>query len=118
MTRRLDGTTAIDHNMYVKDGLVYQSNYAAGLRVLDTAGVSTGRLDEVAFFDSFPAHDDLTFEGTWSNYPYFSSGTIAVSGIDDGLFLLQVQDDVLAQDETKVKGKKDKGSKDRGKKNR
>jgi choice-of-anchor B domain-containing protein len=89
------GTTAIDHNMYVKDGLVYQSNYAAGLRVLDTAGVPEGRLDEVAFFDSFPAHDEPEFVGTWSNYPYFPSGTIAVSGIDDGLFLVKVQERAL-----------------------
>ncbi len=49
---------AIDHNMYVKDGLVYQSNYAAGLRVLDTRNAAKGKLSEVAFFDTFPEHDD------------------------------------------------------------
>ena len=108
------GTTAIDHNMYVKNGLVYQSNYAAGLRVLDTAGVPEGRLDEVAFFDSFPAHDEPEYVGTWSNYPYFPSGTIAVSGIDDGLFLLEVQDAVLDANETEQK--KDKDDKDKKKK--
>jgi hypothetical protein len=105
------GNSARDHNMYVKDGLVYQSNYAAGLRVLDTAEAPQGRLSEVAFFDSFPAHDEPEYVGTWSNYPYFASGTIAVSGIDDGLFLLKVQDDVLAENETKVK--KDNKKKDR-----
>ena len=91
------GTPVIDHNMYVKDGLVYQSNYAAGLRVLDGAPARKGRLDEVAFFDSYPAHDEPEFVGTWSNYPYFPSGTIAVSGIDEGLFLVKVQEQVLAQ---------------------
>lgn len=92
-----EGTTpAIDHNMYVRDGLVYQSNYSAGLRVLDTAKAGEGRLKEVAFFDTFPEHDDPEFVGTWSNYPYFASGTIAVSGIDDGLFLLKVQNKVLS----------------------
>ena len=88
-------TPAIDHNMYVKDGLVYQSNYAAGLAVLDTAGVAKGSLREVAFFDTFPKHDDPEFVGTWSNYPYFASGTIAVSGIDEGLFLLKVRPEAL-----------------------
>jgi choice-of-anchor B domain-containing protein len=90
-------TAAIDHNMYVKNGLVYQSNYAAGLRILDTAPVAEGRLDEVAFFDSFPDHDLPQFVGTWSNYPYFESGTIAFSGIDEGLFLVRVHDGVLEE---------------------
>jgi choice-of-anchor B domain-containing protein len=98
-------TNSIDHNMYEKDGLLYQSNYSAGLAVLDVDGVpalAAGERDslEVAFFDTYPAHDDAEFVGTWSNYPYFPSGTIAVSGIDEGLFLLKVQDDVLARSAT------------------
>jgi choice-of-anchor B domain-containing protein len=93
-----DGQTpAIDHNMYVKDGLVHQSNYAAGLRVLDAADVASARLPQVAYFDSFPAHDEPEFVGTWSNYPYFPSGTIAFSGIDEGLFLVRVHDSVLRE---------------------
>ena len=94
-------TTSIDHNMYVKDGLVYQSNYAAGLRVLDTRKAAKGTLTEVAFFDSFPAHDLPKYVGSWSNYPYFPSGTIAFSGIDEGLFLAKVQKPVLAQHATR-----------------
>jgi choice-of-anchor B domain-containing protein len=90
-------TAAIDHNMYEKDGLFYQSNYTAGLRVVDSSDVASASLPQVAFFDGFPAHDDPTFNGTWSNYPYFPSGTIAFSGIDEGLFLVKVQDSVLAE---------------------
>jgi choice-of-anchor B domain-containing protein len=89
-------TTSIDHNMYIKDGLVYQSNYAAGLRILDTRNAAKGSLREVGFFDSFPEHDEPEFVGTWSNYPYFPSGTIAFSGIDDGLFLVKAHTSVLA----------------------
>ncbi len=89
-------TTAIDHNMFIKDGLVYQSNYAAGLRVLDTRNAAKGSLREVGFFDSFPAHDQPKYVGSWSNYPYFPSGTIAFSGIDEGLFLVRAQKSVLA----------------------
>jgi choice-of-anchor B domain-containing protein len=89
-------TVSIDHNNYVHNGLLYQSNYTSGLRVLDTAFIGDPddpRLEPVAFFDTFPAHSDPTFEGTWSNYPFFESGTIAVTGIDEGLFLLRLQDD-------------------------
>jgi choice-of-anchor B domain-containing protein len=89
-------TRSIDHNNYVHNGLVYQSNYTSGLRVLDTASVGdpdNPRLEPVGFFDTYPWHSDPTFDGTWSNYPYFESGTIAVSGIDEGLFLLRVAED-------------------------
>lgn len=89
-------TASITHNNYVRDRLVYQSNYTSGLRVLDTAFVGDPddpRLDPIAFFDTFPEHGDPVFEGTWSNYPFFESGTIAVSGIDEGLFLLRLNDD-------------------------
>jgi choice-of-anchor B domain-containing protein len=86
-------TTSIDHNNYVHDGKAYQSNYTSGLRVLDLGGIADAdnpRLETVAFFDTYPAHSDPTFNGTWSNYPYFESGTIPVSGIDEGLFLLRL----------------------------
>ncbi|MEX2627800.1 MAG: choice-of-anchor B family protein [Ilumatobacteraceae bacterium] len=89
-------TRAITHNNYVVDGRVYQSNYTSGLRVLDTASVADPdqpRLEPLAFFDTFPMHEEPTFEGTWSNYPFFESGTIAVSGIDEGLFLLRLAED-------------------------
>jgi len=72
----------------VHEGFAYQSNYSAGLRVLDVGNVENS-LSEVAFFDTYPAHTDPTFDGTWSNYPFFKSGTIAVSGREEGLFLLK-----------------------------
>ncbi|HVM20929.1 MAG TPA: choice-of-anchor B family protein [Egibacteraceae bacterium] len=90
-------TAAIDHNMYEKDGLFYQSNYTAGLRVVDSRDAANANLPEVAFFDGYPKNDDPTFNGTWSNYPYFPSGTVAFSGIDEGLFLVRVHDSVLTE---------------------
>jgi hypothetical protein len=92
----LHATRSIDHNNYAHEGLLYQSNYTSGLRVLDTASIgdpANPRLEPHAFFDTFPAHSDPTFDGTWSNYPYFESGTIAVTGIGEGLFLLRLQDE-------------------------
>jgi choice-of-anchor B domain-containing protein len=80
---------ATDHNMYVKNRYVFQSNYRAGLRVLDLRSVTAGDLREVAFFDVYPPNDDPGFGfGTWSNYPYFNSGVVAVHGYQ-GLWLLK-----------------------------
>lgn len=80
---------AIDHNQYVKGNFSYQSNYRSGLRILDISGVATASLSEVAYFDVYPADDAAQFNGTWSNYPYFASGIVIVSGIEQGLFILR-----------------------------
>lgn len=80
---------AIDHNQYVRNGYLYQANYQSGLRILDLSNVADGRLREVAFFDVFPDGNGPRFNGAWSVYPFFSSGVVIVSGIEQGLFVLQ-----------------------------
>ena len=85
----LGPTAAIDHNLYTHEGLVYQSNYRAGLRILDLDNVAQGQLEEVAFFDVYPASNSAQFNGTWSNYPYFGSGNVIVSHIEEGLYVLR-----------------------------
>jgi choice-of-anchor B domain-containing protein len=81
-------TPAIDHNMYVRDGVLYQANYRAGLRTFRLDAIADGRLLPVGFFDIYPSDDASEFNGAWSVYPFFPSGVIAVSGIEQGLFLL------------------------------
>ena len=83
-------TTATDHNLYVKGNYTYQSNYVAGLRILDITDIAHGNLSEVAFFDVVPSSDAPGSDtGTWSNYPFFASGIVVVSTIDGGLFILR-----------------------------
>ena len=75
----------IDHDMYTREGLLFQSNDTAGLEVFDVAPVAAEkRLPMVASFDTSPEDDGTVFAGTWSNDPYFESGTVAVSGIGEG----------------------------------
>lgn len=80
---------AIDHNLYIHNGYVYQANYRAGLRILDGSGIPGGDLREVAYFDIYPANDAPAFNGAWGNYPFFASGTVIVGGIEQGLFVLR-----------------------------
>ena len=47
---------------------------------------------EVPYFDSYTSGDKLDFVGSWSNYPFFESGTIPVSSIEEGLFLLKASE--------------------------
>ncbi len=83
------GLNAIDHNLYVDGGFIFQANYTSGLRVFD-ANVDPIDPPQVGFFDTFPAHDGPDFEGAWSNYPFFPSGTVIVSDRTGGLFVLDV----------------------------
>ncbi|MDG1755758.1 MAG: choice-of-anchor B family protein [Rhodothermales bacterium] len=84
----LGETAASDHNLYIQGNYMYQSNYSAGLRILDIS--DPGNPVEVGYFDVNPSGDnEAGFNGTWSNYPYFESGTIIVTGIESGLFMLK-----------------------------
>ncbi len=89
LVQEMMGTTAAsDHNLYVQGNYMYQSNYSAGLRVLDISDPANPV--EVGYFDVNPEGDnEAGFNGTWSNYPYFESGTIIVTGIESGLFMLK-----------------------------
>ena len=81
-------TAAVDHNLYVNGDLAYYSNYTYGLRVVDVRNPRSP--DERGHFDTHPASDAIGFDGSWSNYPFFDDGVIAVSSSHDGLFLLQL----------------------------
>lgn len=85
MTTFSTGTAAIDHDLYVHDGKIFQSNYRSGLRVFDAsdprAPVQTN------WFDTYPPNDANRFNGLWSNYPFFPRRTVIGSDIEKGLFV-------------------------------
>ncbi|WKV10535.1 choice-of-anchor B family protein [Marivirga harenae] len=89
LTEYLSERTAIDHNLYTKGSLIFQSNYTNGLIVLDGKRIAQGDLREVAYFDSFTQGNNTSFSGSWSNYPYFDSGIVAISDINNGLLLVR-----------------------------
>jgi hypothetical protein len=59
------------------------------VRVLKVNDYSSASLTEIGFFDMNPENDAPLYRGTWTAYPYFDSGTIIVSGIESGLFVLR-----------------------------
>jgi choice-of-anchor B domain-containing protein len=79
---------ASDHNLYIRDNLMYQSNYVSGLRVLDIS--DRGRPVPVGHFDTVPWGEDRPgFDGSWSNYPFFKSGVVVVTSGREGVFVLR-----------------------------
>ncbi len=85
-----NNTTSTDHNLYIRDGWIFESNYTSGLRIFDEDSVPSGDLEEVAYFDVYPENDAPGFEGgTWSNFGEYRGDKVAVSSIDRGLFVLE-----------------------------
>ncbi|QKK07801.1 MAG: choice-of-anchor B family protein [Planctomycetota bacterium] len=84
------GLPATDHNLYTHNGLIFQSNYRSGLRVFDYADNPVSPT-EIAYFDTYASNDGVGYNGSWSNYPYLPSGTIIISDIEGGMFLVRLE---------------------------
>jgi len=92
----LADTRVTDHNLYVLGNIMYQSNYKAGLRVLDVSDpenpVPLGHFDTVPY-----GGDDASMTGSWSNYPYFESGIVVVTSGSEGLFVVRYRPRTISQ---------------------
>lgn len=80
-------TGSTDHNMYVVGDLLYQSNYTSGLRILDISDPTAPH--EVGYIDTVPYDESVRMTGSWSNYPFFASGTVLVTSGREGLFMVR-----------------------------
>ena len=90
----LGANGATDHNLYVKGDRMYQANYQAGFRVFDISDPLAP--EEIGFFDTTPYEGDPPgFVGAWTAFPYFESGTVIVSSMNEGLFLLKPKRELI-----------------------
>ena len=85
---------SVDHNLYVKDDLIYQANYSSGLRVVrmqESSGKDSSlQLEEVAYIDTYPQRKNAEIQaGAWSAYPYFDDKLI-VGDTLNGLFVAKL----------------------------
>lgn len=89
-------TKSTDHNLYIRDNLMYQSNYKSGLVILDVSDpenpVPVGNFDTVPY-----GGDDAQMTGSWSNYPYFESGVVVVTSGREGLFVVRYRPRTISQ---------------------
>ena len=84
----LGTTQASDHNLYVIGDLMYQSNYLAGLRIIDIKDRKNPV--EVGYFDTVPYGTNTAgFGGSWNNYPFFKSGNIVINSGGEGIFIVR-----------------------------
>lgn len=86
---------SIDHNLYVKGEYLYAANYTSGLQV-SRIDLQNGNLERVAWIDTYPVSNGMFYDGAWSVYPFFDSGTLIVSDMSNGLIVARL--DVYAGD--------------------
>jgi choice-of-anchor B domain-containing protein len=80
------GTGVIPHNAHAIGNYVVISNYTDGCVVVDAT-----RPDNLIEVESYDTNTDFDngFHGCWGAYPYFPSGLIAATDIENGLFILK-----------------------------
>lgn len=86
---QVGNSLSIDHNQYIKQNYVYQSNYTSGLQIFSLSNIEQSSLEQVGFFDTFPQDNERKFDGSWSNYPFFDSGFVIISDMSNGLFIVR-----------------------------
>lgn len=82
------GEPASDHNQYWHEGRLYQANYRSGLQVLDTSDPENPV--RVGYFDTHPETNNSGFAGSWSCFPFFESGSVLISDMQRGLFVVRL----------------------------
>jgi len=84
------GPNNFAHNAHIKGNHAYISHYASGLRIVDISDPKN--IVEVGVYDTKDA---------WGVFPYFPSGKILISDIEDGLYIVRFEDSGEASDLSK-----------------
>ena len=89
VTSYIGGVTSTDHNGYAIGDRYYVAHYTRGLVIFDLSNPRART--EVGSFDTYvsPAANSAGTDGAWGVYPFLPSGTLLVSDIENGMFLLK-----------------------------
>lgn len=77
---------SVPHNVHVLNDYLVTSYYKDGVQIVDAS--RPHNLIETGYYDTSPLSGG-GFEGAWGVYPYFPSGLIIVSDMQEGLFVLR-----------------------------
>lgn len=79
------GTSSIPHYAWYFDGFVVTAWYKDGVIITDATHPEF--MIKTGYYDTHPGSGS-GFSGAWGCYPYFPSGTLVVSDISEGFFVL------------------------------
>lgn len=81
--------SSIAHNPFIMGDLAYIAYYHDGVQVYDISNPND--IEIVAYYDTYPQNTGYVgYEGCWGVYPFFPSGMIIASDMNNGLFVLEI----------------------------
>lgn len=80
------GSNVIPHNTYFLNNYIVTSNYRDGVVIHDVCDPTN--MIEIGNYDTSPAFSGNGFNGCWGVFPFFPSGNIIASDIENGLYIL------------------------------
>jgi len=83
---KTEGRGLIPHNVHVLDDFLVTSFYKEGVIITDAS--RPDNLIEVGNYDTNTEEDVSGFGGAWGAYPFFPSGLVVASDMQNGLFVL------------------------------
>ncbi|MFI5172620.1 MAG: LVIVD repeat-containing protein, partial [Chitinophagales bacterium] len=75
------------HNVHYLNNYLVAAHFTEGVTLVDAA--KPDNLVEVGHYDTNPLNAAFPFHGVWEAYPFFNSGLIIASDVQEGLFILQ-----------------------------
>lgn len=92
-------STAMPHNVLIRDNFMYVAYYHDGLYVYD---ISDPYAPTVAgYYDTHPASPAPNYNGAWGVYPFLPSGNVLVSDTRNGFFVFDVGD-IISKTEDEI----------------
>jgi choice-of-anchor B domain-containing protein len=80
-------TSSIAHNPFIRGQYIIVSYYHDGVQIFDLSNPDS--VTNVAYYDTNDNHTSYSgYNGTWGVYPFFPSGIIVASDIENGLYVL------------------------------
>ncbi len=82
------------HNPYIIGNLAYISYYEDGVQVFDISNPAA--VTSYAYYDTYPSNTQYNdYIGCWGVYPFFASGHIIASDMNNGLFVMEITNNTL-----------------------
>lgn len=78
----------IAHNTHIKGNYAYVAHYGSGLRIYDVS--NPARISEAAFWMRRNS-SERGMVSAWGAYPFFKSGKVLVSDIEEGLIVVEFE---------------------------
>ena len=88
-------SSSVAHNPFILANLAYIAYYHDGVQVFDIT--DPDNIELFAYYDTYPENSGYTgYLGCWGVYPYFPSGVIVASDMNNGLFMMELTNPPLA----------------------